>query len=232
MPVLDLAAANEFALALARELDPEERDALARDLERRHEFALTLADDPSETALASLLGLVFGIRSRTQALIASVGYEDLATLVGTIRATTDRHALLAHAKGLPFDPALTSELVLELVHLLHPNEVPLLRRWVLDPDEETGALCLVLADPAVPWEAADPAPLADAVRAELEEAGLIRRSAHPWHFDVFLAGVYGIYCATVIRLRMTKEFGGLLPGLGELMGRMLGVRGGVHAHRR
>lgn len=108
----------------------------------------------------------------------------------------------------------------------------MLRRWVLDQEEETGALCLLMTDPILAWSTADPVPLAAAVRAELEEASLVRAHPDPWHLDVFLAGVYGVYCATVIRLRMTKEFGGLLPGLGELMGRMLGVRGGVHAHRR
>jgi hypothetical protein len=232
MPVVDLATANEFALALGRELAPDERDRLADELARRHDHALELASAPTEEAVAALLGLVFGIRSRARSLLAEVGHEELAALVRAIDATTDHAELVALAASAPIEPTLASELIAELAHLLHPREVPLLRRWVLDQEEETGALCLLMTDPILAWSTADPVPLAAAVRAELEEASLVRAHPDPWHLDVFLAGVYGVYCATVIRLRMTKEFGGLLPGLGELMGRMLGVRGGVHAHRR
>lgn len=230
MTLVDLATANEFALALARELPSDARDTLADDLAERHARALVLTEHPSEETIAELLGLVFGVRSHANALLASVGTDALADLVARLRDSDDRAAGLAHAASLPFDTTITAELVSELIHLLHPATVPLLRRWVLDAEEETGALCLLLEEPAVAWDHEDPIALATAVRAELEEAGLVRHEL--WHFDVFLAGVYGVYCATVIRLRMTKEFGGLLPGLGELMGRMLGVRGGVYARRR
>jgi uncharacterized membrane protein len=48
MPVVDLATANEFALALGRELAPDERDRLADELARRHDHALELASAPTE----------------------------------------------------------------------------------------------------------------------------------------------------------------------------------------
>jgi hypothetical protein len=47
--------------------------------------------------------------------------------------------------------------------------------------------------------------------------------ASPFAVDAYLAAIYGIYLYTVTRLRMTQEFNRVIPGLPDLVRRLLGV---------
>jgi hypothetical protein len=42
---------------------------------------------------------------------------------------------------------------------------------------------------------------------------------------VYLAAIYGVYLATVTRLRMTQEFNRVVPPLPDLVRRLHGVHG-------
>lgn len=59
---------------------------------------------------------------------------------------------------------------------------------------------------------------------EVGEAAGFKAAGHPtFGTDVFLASVYGVYMYTTLRLRMTQEFSKIMPELGELVRRLLGV---------
>lgn len=196
----------------------------ARLLERAHERrarvrrALELgdADLVVEAQVAS--------RRRRRTLAGLLARDELEALCRDVAAGR------GEARALEDDPrSEVVEFVRELVHLWDPAKVALWTSWVWAPDDETGALALMVEDPAA-LLGADDAEVAGRVgeasrylAAVLEAAGLGVDAADPLSFDVAAAAVWATYAVTVVRLRMTKEFTQLLPPAAGFAERALGL---------
>ncbi len=127
-------------------------------------------------------------------------------------------------RGVP--PATGYDLGSELLHFGAGH--PLWTRWIWDPDAGTGALPLVLTEDVDLYGAG----VADTYRRvgmavtfvnEVGEAAGFRPTGGLFATDVFLGCVYAVYMYTTLRMRMTQEFNQVVPGLGELLRRLLGV---------
>jgi hypothetical protein len=59
---------------------------------------------------------------------------------------------------------------------------------------------------------------------DVGEAAGFRTEGHGvFGTDVFLGSVYAVYMYTTLRMRMTQEFNRIVPELGDLVRRLLGV---------
>jgi hypothetical protein len=142
------------------------------------------------------------------------------------------------ARFRAFDEALPAieapvrrELAGECLHFADPERHWLWSRWLWDPGTRTGALPLVMVD-EFDFSGPDAGAVylrvgaaTAAVIATADELGFHRMRANPFIVDVYLAAIYGVYLYTVTRLRMTQEFNRVIPGLPDLVRRLLGVRG-------
>ncbi|MGC9155728.1 MAG: hypothetical protein ACP5HZ_08775 [Ferrimicrobium sp.] len=238
----DLEAAQEFSTAIALQVAKSTQVSLVEKLAERRQRAVALIDrlDEGPEIFSQLCGFIFGVRRHRRELMAQA---DLAVLIDGIELAKkgeDPLVVFTTIGGCGYeDQGLLRDLTSEVLHIVDPLTHPLWRRWVLDPEQETGALALIVEDPVVLYGIDDAKTYAQVrfaseyLRQTLSAASLLPVSAEqsPYGLDVFLAGVYGIYSSTVIKMRMTKEFNSLLPDLGEFMGRILGVKGEVDANR-
>jgi len=233
--VVDTPTATEFMQQILERVSLDELGAVAADLPRKSAAMRELVGDRpekmSEADLRRLLRWTFGARRRAEAILATVDPRQLAAAVAD---------LLGGDEGLPgrfarFDAVLADhveagyDLPGELLHFCQPGQYWLWTRWLWDPRTETGALRLVTMDEV---------DLAGATRGDtylavgravafVEEtgkaAGFTSMGSGLFGTDVFLAAVYGVYMYTVLRMRMTQEFNKLVPPLGSLVRRLLGV---------
>ena len=231
----DLEAAAEFHAAVAEKLEPGEWEAMVADLAAKSArvqgaFARLAAGDAG--AGNELLGETFATRRRLRDISATVPESELAAALAALadvsvnpglRAAAFADALAGAGQGL-------SDLAWELMHFLEPELVCLASAWVWNPETETGALKLLLEEEYDLFGTDAPDSygrlsfasgyVAHAARA----AGMLGNGPLIFELDVLLAGVYGVYMGTVLAMRMTKEFNKILPPLGQLMRKLLGLR--------
>lgn len=238
----DLEAAQEFQAAIAFQVSQTTQASLVQRLTNRRAIAVGLIDRLAESpeVLNELCGLIFGVRRHRRALLAQADLDVLVEGMRLARNGENPLVVFDTIVGCGYeDQGLLRDLASEVLHLVDPWTHPLWRRWVLDPDQETGALALLVEDPVALYGIDDAATYAQVRFASeylsqtLSAASLLPVPAEqsPYGLDIFLAGVYGVYSSTVIKMRMTKEFNSLLPDLGEFMGRILGVKGESDASR-
>ncbi|MCL5052989.1 MULTISPECIES: hypothetical protein [Ferrimicrobium] len=237
----DIEAAREFSTMISMQVSMESQLALERRLAVRREYVLDLADrvDLAPAALNELLGLFFAVRRHRREILAEADREILVAGIRMACSGEGAHQVYETITECGFhDHGLLRDLASEVLHCADPQLHPLWRRWVLDPVQETGALALIVEDPTDLYGSNDGATY-DRVRFATEflrqtlgaASLLVGPEGSPYAFDVFLAGIYGVYSSTMIKMRMTKEFNSLLPDLGEFMGRILGVKGELDADR-
>ncbi len=235
--VVDTESAREFLKeALARVSDAE-LGAIADEVEvKSRRFRQLLGRDGlaalGEDRLRAILRSVFSTRRRADELLQTVGSD----------ALRDRILQLLYGDGpLParfqaFHDGLDTphehirfDLPAELLHYSAPDDYWLWTRWMWDPKTGTGALPLVVMDGhdlrgATAGETyVRIGEAVSFVKATGEAAGFTRFGDGPFGIDLYLACVYGVYVFTTLRLRMTQEFGKVLPPLPELCRRLLGV---------
>lgn len=232
--VVDTPTAQEFLSQVLELTTHEDLAEIAGDVEVKSVAMRAIAGtDPaamSADALRDLLGWVFGMRRHSEKLLAVVDVPVLAAgiaeLVSGSGGITDRYdtfadlvAPCAHAVDLPG----------ELLHFLDPTRYWLWTRWMWSPETETGSLRLVTMDEVDldPGTAGESYLAIGRALAFVEEtgkaAGFTTMGAGLFGTDVFLAGVYGVYMHTVLRMRLTQEFTNVVPPLPALVRRLLGV---------
>lgn len=237
----DIEAAREFSTMISMQVSTQTQLALERRLVTRRAHVLDLTDrlGSEPAALHELLGSFFAVRRHRGEVLAEADHE---ILIGGIRMACSGVVaceVYETIAGCGFhDRGLLRDLASEVLHCADPQLHPLWRRWVVDPEQETGALALIVEDPTELYGPDDCATYdrvrfaTGFLRQTLGAASLLVESEdNPYAFDVFLAGIYGVYSSTVIKMRMTKEFNSLLPDLGEFMARILGVKGEMDANR-
>lgn len=188
-------------------------------------------DDASEA-----LRWVFSSRRKSQVILNNLTLDGLIEAVdhllyGSVAASErleDFHAIMGTVgRGVPGSTGF--DLGSELLHFSNPDRFWLWTRWIWNPESETGALPLIVMeeveiDGATVAETYDRIGLAMAFVDEVGAAAGFRTPGHGvFGTDVFLASVYAVYMYTTLRMRMTQEFNRVIPELGELVSRLLGV---------
>lgn len=232
-PVVDTASAQEFMAETLAKVPAAELSAIAADLQRKSAAlqALLVGRRADQDELNLALRWVFSTRRRAARIVDSVGVDALADgvqdLLGSRHGVAERFdrfaALLAPV------PEAAADLPAELLHFTAPDRYWLWTRWMWDPENETGALRLVVTEDVdlfgdSPGQAYLQVGQAVAfVDQTGKAAGFTDSGPGLFGVDVFLAAVYGVYMNTVLRMRMTQEFNRLVPELPQLIRRLLGV---------
>lgn len=194
-----------------------------------------LAELDEETANA-LLRSVFSSRRRSKVILNTLGLDGFKSaasglLWGTAppnRRLQEFHETIVDiGRGVPTTTG--HDLGSELLHFSDPDRYWLWTRWIWDPKTGTGALPLVVME-EIDLDGGEIAEtyrrigLATAFISEVGEAAGYRTEGYGvFGTDVFLACVYAVYMYTTLRMRMTQEFNKVVPELGDLVCRLLGV---------
>jgi hypothetical protein len=232
--VVDTESAREFMRETLEKISAAELEAVAQELQVKHDrFRALLGGEepPGEAALARLLRSVFATRRRAREVLA-VGPERLAAWITDL--LDDRPPVEARLQvfcdrldGLPAN--VRYDLASELLHYTEPERYWLWTRWIWDPATRTGALPLVTMEeydfqaPTIGETYLRVGQATAFVHATGRAAGFTRIGHGPFGVDVYLACVYCVYVYTTVRMRMTQEFNRVIPPLPELARRFLGV---------
>lgn len=235
--IVDSPCAQEFLREATRLASSEELAGIGLALdEKSRKLRQTLAPEALSAAgaeeLASVLARIFFLRRKARRFVEARGLERLreaiARLLHSDAPVEDRLESFVEGVGGLREPLLVA-LATELLHFTTPESFALWTPWIWDRSNGAGALPLVLEAGQLEttgslgrdYREVDLATLA------LTEAGQrhgFARVAHgPFATDVFLACVYGVYMRTVVTMRLSKEMNDVLPELGEMAQRILGV---------
>jgi hypothetical protein len=131
--------------------------------------------------------------------------------------------------GRDVAPGTGHDLGSEILHFTYPERYWLWTRWMWNPNTGTGALPLVVMD-EVDLDGGTVSETYRRINLALsfldgvgEQAGFRPEGHGVFGTDVFLASVYSVYMYTTLRMRMTQEFNRIVPELGDLVQRLLGV---------
>lgn len=186
----------------------------------------------SEADYVAVLRRIFSVRRAAPGLVAGLGFESLrgwtaALLHGPEPVEVRFQAFVDRLSDVPENTRC--DLASELLHWYAPDRHWLWTRWMWDPKTRTGALPLVVSAACdlkgdTPGQTYFKVGRAVAFVHEVADAaGFQTISRGIFGTDVFLSCVYVIYAYTVLKMRMTKEFNQVMPGLPEFSRRILGV---------
>lgn len=239
--VVDTLTAAEFTRLALERVSSDELGAVAGQLEEKSAaFGQLLAPERvgelTSGEATDVLRSVFSARRRAKLIL------DTLTLEGFRREVTEllwgadpmpgrlqrfHETIVGVGRGVPDSTGY--DLGSELLHFTRPASCWLWTRWMWDPATGKGSLPLVVMD-EVDLTGTDVAEtyervgIAVAFVDEVGGAAGFKAIGHGvFGTDVFLASVYGMYVYTTLRLRMTQEFSKIMPELGELVRRLLGV---------
>jgi len=239
--VVDTPTAREFTRLALQKVSEAELETVAAKVEFKAEriaelvSAERLADWTEEDATTALRW-VFSARRKAPLILGALGLEGLAAAVNRLiwgagtageRLQRFHETITGIGRGLP--ESLGYDLGSELMHFADPDRYWLWTRWIWNPDSETGALPLVVMEEVdIDGDSiADTYERIGLAMAFVDEVGAAAGFRTPGHgvfgTDVFLASVYAVYMYTTLRMRMTQEFNKIIPELGELVSRLLGV---------
>ncbi len=239
--VVDTLTAVEFTKLALERVSSDELSAVAGLLEEKstafsHLLAPNRVGELTAEEAMGLLRSVFSVRRRAQIILDTLTLDGFRHEVGElVWGTEPAAARLARfhdtiaAVGRDVPTSSGFDLGSELLHFTRPDSCWLWTRWMWDPVTGKGSLPLVVMD-EVELAGSDVADtyrrvgVAVAFVNEVGEAAGFKTMGHGvFGTDVFLASVYGMYIYTTLRLRMTQEFSKIMPELGELVRRLLGV---------
>lgn len=234
--VVDTDSAREFMRETLARITQPELDAIAGELQVKHERFRALlgggARALTETDLRRLLRSIFSTRRRTGELFERIGPARLVALIDELlggAAPVHERLQAFHDRLDGVTPSVRHDLGSELLHYTDPGTSWLWTRWVWDPATRTGALPLVtmeeydLEAPTVGETYLRVGQAMAFVHETGRAAGFTRIGEGGFGVDVYLACVYCVYVYTTVRMRMTQEFNRVIPALPELARRFLGV---------
>lgn len=239
--VVDTPTAREFTQLALQRVSEAQLETIAGKVEFKAErlqelLAPDRPDEWKEDDALAVLRWVFSSRRKAPVILNNLGLagfsEGVELLLRGSGPVGDRlqffHETVAEiGRGIP--PSTGFDLGSELLHFSDPDRFWLWTRWMWNPDSETGALPLIVMEEVdIAGESVsdtyDRIGLAMSFVDEVGHAAGFRTEGHGvFGTDVFLASVYAIYLYTTLRMRMTQEFNRVIPELGELVSRLLGV---------
>ncbi len=239
--VVDTPTAREFTERALERVSREELGDVAALLDRKvRAFQALLAPRTirslNERQAEALLRSVFVTRRRHKTILDALTLEGFVELCESLlygggspagRLADFHDEIAAIGRGVPSQVGF--DLGSSLMHFTDPDRYWLWTQWMWDPAHLTGALPLIVTE-EVDLVTDDIAEsyrrigVAMAFINDVGEAAEFRERGHGvLDTDVFLACVYAIYMYTTLRMRMTQEFNQVVPELGELLRRLLGV---------
>jgi hypothetical protein len=235
--IVDTETAKEFMKETLERVDARELAEIAALLERKSAWFQERLSPDGLTRLGpedlhAVLGRIFSVRRLAPELIQQSGAVNLKLWIQELMSGDGGpdlrfQAFVDRLEGLPQNTRC--DLASELLHFTAPERYWLWTRWMWDPKTRTGALPLVITA-AYDLQGVSLGEIylkvgrAVAFVHEVgEAAGFQSISKSILGTDVFLGCVYVVYAYTILRLRMTKEFNKVMPGLPEFAGRLLGV---------
>jgi hypothetical protein len=239
--VIDTPTAQEFTrLALEKVSEHDLGDTAAK-LERksaifRDAFGPDIVMSLDEETATDVLKMVFSSRRKTKVIINSLTLDGFRRSVrGLLYADMspgdrlEEFASLIDGIGRDIAPGTGHDLGSEILHFTYPERYWLWTRWMWNPNTGTGALPLVVMD-EVDLDGGTVSETYRRINLALsfldgvgEQAGFRPEGHGVFGTDVFLASVYSVYMYTTLRMRMTQEFNRIVPELGDLVQRLLGV---------
>ncbi len=235
--LIDITAVKEFMKETLDRVSREELIAIAADLEIKSNFFQQCLhpdriDQLSNAEVEKILRSIFATRRHYKQVIEKYPHEKLkanmkSLLYGNGKTEDRFQNFVNNLDGL--EDALKADLAGEILHFTKPDSYWLWTHWMWDPKKKTGAIPLITmegfdlqgqAEGEVYMKVGKGVAFVHSV-AEAAEFQFISRTL--FGTDVFLSCVYVVYAYTVLRMRMTKEFNNVMPGLTEFSRRLLGV---------
>ncbi len=181
-----------------------------------------------------LLRSVFATRRHARTMAAQIGNAAMGPLLQALlhgpEPVAERlESFCTATADLGWDRAHACDFATECLHCLDPERYWLWTRWMWDPAHDVGSLRLVTMDDfdlKAPTLGETYLRVGEAVAfvdSVGRAAGFQRIGQGLFGTDVYLAAVYATYIYTVLRMRMTREFNQVIPGLPEMTRRLLGV---------
>lgn len=235
--VVDTETAKEFMKETLAVVDVDELAKICADVEAKSTWfqgQLSKEALPRLTAddYQAVLRRIFSTRGKTRKVLAELKLEGVRArmfelLYGSDSIDQRFETFVGQLPDVPDN--LRADFASELLHFSNPDQHWLWTRWMWDPKTRTGSLPLVtMAAYDLNGETAGQTYMkvgrAVAFVHEVGDGAGFRKISHSiFGTDVFLSCVYVIYSYTVLRMRMTKEFNKVIPGLPEFCRRLLGV---------
>ena len=236
--VVDSESAMEFmkeATKLASSADLEDlSERVSLKAECFHKYLNpTSVEDLEEEQFDRIVRLIFSIGRKSKRLIAANGFENLRVRIsellhGDAPVEERFNVFVKGVEGV--EEKMRINFAGELLHFSMPERYWLWTNWIWDPDNNTGALPLVVqeeVDLLGDTQGETYLRVGEAmayVNKIGNERGYSRVSHGTYGIDVFLACVYAVYMYTVFRVKLSDEFNRILPELPELTRRVLGVQ--------
>ncbi len=239
--VIDTPTAREFTRLALEKVSAHDLGDTAGRLEAKSSFfqdALGRGNIESleEDTATALLKTVFSVRRKSKLILTNLTLDGFRRSVrGLLYADLtpgqrlEEFAALVDGIGRDIPEGTGHDLGSELLHFTDPDRYWLWTRWMWNPATRTGALPLVVMeevdlDGGSVAETYRRVGVAVAFLNDVGEAAGFRTQGHGvFGTDVFLASVYAVYMYTTLRMRMTQEFNKIVPELGDLVRRLLGV---------
>jgi len=235
--LIDIEAAREFMKETLDKVDKQILIEIANTLEEKSLlFQNALSKDKilelTKEDFDNILDKVFSIRRKKNKLYETISFENLKAAIYELLHSLDRIEKrfqdFFNILG-DLNTSLKYDLAGELLHFSYPDKYWLWSRWMWDPKNKTGAIPLVTSEDfdlqgtemsETYMKVGKGVAFVHSV-AESAEFQFINRSL--FGTDVYLSCVYIIYAYTVLKIKMTKEFNEVMPGLTEFSRRLLGV---------
>jgi len=209
----------------------EAKSAFFRDVLARERLGVLDEEDAM-----TVLKMVFSSRRKAKVILATLTLDGFRRSVrGLLYADMSPGERLGEftilidsiGRGVPIGTGW--DLGSEILHFTDPDRYWLWTRWIWNPKTETGALPLVVME-EVDLDGDTVAETYRRIGVAMafldgvgEQAGFRIEGHGVFGTDVFLASVYAVYMYTTLRMRMTQEFNRIVPELGDLVRRLLGV---------
>lgn len=235
--IVDSETALEFMKEATRLAKSWQLEEIGQRLEKKSELFLSILaadkiDLMSEAQLDKVIGFIFMIRRKSKRLIEANGFDNLHQRIKTLLYGSDplENRFDDFVDSIEMiEERMRINFASELLHFSAPEKYWLWTNWIWDPDNNTGALPLVLqeeVDPVGETNGETYIKVGEAM-LRLNEVGHARSFAKMgrglFGTDVFLACVYAVYMYTAFKIKLSEEFNRILPELPELTQRVLGV---------
>ncbi len=235
--LIDLETAKEFMKEIMDKVGEEDLIRIASELQTKSKYFKDKLDVEnikklSDDDLEHILRIVFSTKRKIDSLFKKIERDEMKKHIEDLLHGPDKIAdrfqkffddLGEINKNIKFD------LAGELLHYTYPDRYWLWGRWMWDPKTKTGAIPLVTTE-GFDLEGESEGEVymkvgkgVAFVHSIAEFAGFKFISRSLFATDVYLSCVYIIYAYTILRMRMTKEFNNVMPGLVEFSKRILGI---------
>ncbi len=235
--LIDLETVKEFMAETLDKVDEKYLVQMADDMELKSAYFQKILNidylpNATENEILSILKFVFSIKRKAADIMNTVGLVELKNAISELlygkKMIEIRFQKFCNQVKLK-DKYQRADLASELLHFTMPDTYWLWTRWMWNPKNKTGALPLVITEDfdlkgdslgeiylkvgrAVAF-----------VHAMSETGGYRFISDRLFGTNVFLSCVYVIYAYTILKMRMTKEFNNVMPGVVEFSRRILGL---------